>query len=310
MQILSRWCEASELTTFKGGGSAFTYFPCDSKEFIEALNAFGREGVKPYILGGGSDTIIADGRLKTPIICTRRMRWLAFEDDIVRFEAGVYVAELMREARARNLGGLEFLEGVPATLGGAIGMNAGAFGSSMSDFKTRVKTLTARGGEYVVEEKTPRYAYRRGERDIVLCGELKLLPISARDSMTLRNKFIARRREKQPRLPSCGSVFSGAIVSEKQLENLPLSEEDKSKIRSNRTLENAFLLPAGLLIERAGLKGLERGGAQISCLHANFIVNLGGATATEFLYLAGLCKREVFERFGIILDEEFRLLSC
>ncbi len=309
---ISRWCGANELTTFRGGGRAFAYFPRIGGEFLEVLTKLMREERRPYILGGGSNTVISDGELDAPIICTRHMRGLTFEGSTARFEAGVTVAELMREARARGLGGLEFLEGVPATLGGALRMNAGAFGCQMSEFAIRVELLAENEGGYALDTRTPRFAYRRGEQGIILGGEMRLLPMSAQESMARRAEFLARRRAKQPRQPSCGSVFKNATMSRDEAEKLGLLQYANAVADGGKNAicgEKNVVLPAGRLIDACGLKGAREGGAMISDLHANFIVNLGGATAGDFLALAVLAEQAVYEKFAIRLAREFVLLT-
>ncbi len=299
-----------------------------------------REGRRPYILGGGSNTVLADGELNTPIVCTKHMRGLTFEGSVAHFEAGVTVAGLMREARARSLGGLEFLEGVPATLGGALRMNAGAFGCQMSDFAISVEVLSKSADVWTIERRIPQFAYRRGEQGVILGGSLKLLPMSSEDSLSLRAEFLARRRAKQPGQPSCGSVFKNVIMREEEtymrgltafatpVADSPINESSMGKSvtdgkKNESSIENAVadspksamcvektvVLPAGRLIDACGLKGVRKGGAMISDLHANFIVNLGGATAGDFLSLADLAEQAVYEKFSIRLAREFVLLK-
>lgn len=299
-----RFESASTLTSFKGGGSAKIILPSGEREFASVMGALWAEGLSPYVLGGGSDAVIADGICSRPVVCTKRMRGLRFDGEIARFEAGVTVAYLMREARARGLGGLEFLEGVPATLGGATRMNAGAFKEKMSDFVLYARVLSADGDACGIKEEIPEFSYRRGARGIVAGGALRLKRMSESESLRRRERFLKLRREKQPNLPSCGSVFKNAELSVKDAADVLRA----LRLEQTQTPSDKIILPAGRLIDACGLKGAREGGATISRMHANFIVNVGGATATDFLKLVEIARRAVYEKFGILLESEFALL--
>lgn len=301
---IARWCDASELTTFKGGGRALVYFPRNRDEFAKTLFRLQSDGISPYILGGGSNALIADGALQTPVICTKNMRGLAFEGREAIFEAGVSVARLMSEARARGLGGLEFLEGVPATLGGALKMNAGAFGACMADIAVYAEVLRAEGDMLILRE-TPNFGYRRGAQGIVLGGALRLERMTAEESLARREKFLTARRQKQPRQPSCGSVFKNVIMSADECERLGLLQFAQNA--DMRADERVIFI--GKLLDACGLRGERAGGAQISEKHANFIINAGGATAADFLSLANLMRRRAAENFGVSPEREFVLFT-
>lgn len=300
---------ASVLTTFKGGGSALTYFPKSQEEFFVAFEALAGEGITPYILGGGSNVVIADGEIETPVICTKHMRGLTFEDGVARFEAGVSIAQLMAEARKRGLGGLEFLEGVPATMGGALRMNAGAFGSQMSDLVLSARILRQDGGKFEFADVLPDFAYRRGADGVIAGGAIRLERMSAQDSLRRRDEFLAKRRAKQPRLPSCGSAFKNISLTYDEASALGLDKYTNRMPKNADEQGDMAILPAGRLIDECGLKGRRIGGAMISQLHANFIVNAGGAKASDFLALANLAQNAVFDKFGVPLQREFVLLS-
>lgn len=351
MGIEWRMENAAGLTTFRGGGMAAAMYPRCEEELAAAMENLREMGVEPYILGGGSNAVIADGTLSRPIICTKRMRKLRFDGDIAIFEAGVTVAQLMREARKRGLGGLEFLEGVPATLGGALRMNAGAFGKDMSDMILYARVMKGAGvagadegtlgqkrglrgggaqdggvaagardergamgeticegelrniGEMRIVEEAPKFAYRRGCDGLAIGGAIRMTQMSEEESVALRNKYLERRRAKQPMAPSCGSVFKNVTASAEQAEALGIATRELRRTREG------FALPAGRLIDMCGLKGRTVGRAQISPVHANFIVNLGGATAEDLLRAADIAENCVYERFGIELEREFRLLT-
>ncbi len=295
--------EARELTTFKGGGWATAFMPENEEEFAEIVRKLQSEGRDPFVMGGGSNVIIADGEIDTPIVCTRKMNALRFEGDVAAFEAGATVAKLLREARRRGLGGAEFLEGVPATLGGALRMNAGAFGEQIADLAVYARILTDKGGNLQVEEIKPNFEYRKGPSGIILGGAVKLRKMSEEESLERRERFLKFRAAKQPRKPSCGSVFKNVATSEDRAREAGLAAAAKM------CAGGICVLPAGALIEACGLKGRKQGGARISQLHANFIVNEGGATAGDFLALARLAEEMVYEKFGLRLEREFVLLE-
>ncbi len=305
-----------KLSTYGGEGCAEVWYPQSAEEFADALCAIGRMGKEPYILGGGSNTLICgDG---APIVCTRRMRSLCFDSDRVLFEAGATISQLMTEARKRGFGGMEFLEGVPATLGGALRMNAGAFGFEMSDFAICTRILTKNG--QILLKPARSFPYRQGETDAILGGELKLFRMRPEESLSRREEFLARRRAKQPRQPSLGSVFKNIRLTQEEAREFGVERlEQIGAIRmpKNREVSDGsssrddveFRIPAGKLVDMCGLKGTVRGGAQISPMHANFIVNLGRGTAEDYLSLVRLAENAVFDRFGLKLEREFALLG-
>lgn len=277
---------AADITTFKGGGHAIVALPKDEAEFVELIERLEGSGAQYRLLGGGSNTIIADGEARTLLISTRELGKIEFDGDCVRALAGARLADIRREAHMRGLGAFEFLSGVPATVGGALYSNAGAFGEDVSKYVEQVQILQYRcdfcGAAHV--QKTAMSArnafeYRRGISEPILSATFRLRRISADESEAQARRYMAYRRERQPRQPSCGSVFVNGKT------------------------------PSGKLIEQCGLKGVRLGGAQISEVHANFIVNAGGATATDFLGLVELCEREVYERFGVALTREFVLIN-
>lgn len=278
-------CEGKELSTYKGGGRAFVFMPKNAKEFVKIYSALKEEGKDVYVLGGGSNTIIKDGYCRRAIISTRELNKVFVDGGRVICEGGASVANVIKTARGFDLGGLEFLSGVPCSVGGAIRMNAGAFSSQTSDYLDEITILNGDCGNLCCIEKIDinggnnKYAYRNGEQNIVLKAVLKLIVMPSIESIALSKKHVDDRRKHQPNLPSVGSVFKNGKVA------------------------------SGKLIDECGLKGVRIGGAQISQKHANFIVNVGGGKACDFLALVKLCKSIVFDKFGIMLEEEFEIVD-
>lgn len=272
---------AEKLSTFRGGGTAArVYAPVSAESAAAFLRGLPPEPGEPFILGGGSDTVIADGTVMRPVVYTGLMRVAEMRGGRLYADCGVGISSVIAAARREGLGGAEFLAGVPASVGGALRMNAGAFGEEIGGLTDEILCLNRDTGEmYSVKASDAGFGYRRGVQDMVVGVYFALPRMSAEESAARARGFIAQRRLKQPSFPSCGSVFRAA---------------DR---------------PAGYYIERAGLKGARHGGAEISRVHANFIVNNGGASAGDYLALAELAERAVEDTFGIKLEREFVLLD-
>lgn len=277
---------AKELLTIRIGGVLKNVFtPRNVEELARLFQEFESVGTEPFLLGGGSNVVAEDGEIETPVVLTKGLKNLRIENGIAFCECGVKIADVLRLARERGLGGLEFLAGVPLTIGGAIKMNASAFGRQIFDFVEGVFVLSRAYDERVCGETSYKvielpksridFAYRKGAKGIVVGAKLKLDEIMAGESKRLAQEFLRLRREKQPIGSSVGSVFKNGEQ------------------------------PAGKLIECCGLKGLKIGGAKISEKHANFIVNEDGATASDFLALVETCEREVAKKFNVQLEREF-----
>ncbi len=263
------------LSCYRGGGIVEKmYLPSDAKELTATLGFLKADN--PFVLGGGSNTLFCDGIIKRPIVSTANLNGVEFENGCIKAGAGAKMNDVIAFGRKNGLGGLEFLVGVPCTLGGAVRMNAGAFGAQISDYISKITVLS--GDCANIEEIDAHdidWGYRQGPNKIILGATLNLFEMSRDESICRARDYAHIRVQKQPRLPSLGSVFKNA---------------DKS---------------AGYYIEQAGLKGLIHGGAQISSMHANFIVNIGGGTAADYLYLANLAEETVLQKFGIKLEREF-----
>lgn len=283
--VYGAWKSAKEISTFKGGGQAFVFYPQSVEKAVELIDVLRAENVDFSMLGSGSNTLVCDGNCRRVSVCLKGLCGVKFEGEKVVCEGGASVAKITFEGRKRGLGGLEFLSGVPCTLGGALKMNAGAFSSQIGDYVTKIDILNLdyancdknriQNNIREISINSKDLAYRKGVDGIVLKAELKLEKKSAEQSINEAREFLRKRQDKQPSLPSLGSVFKNGKI------------------------------PSGKLIDDCGLKGVKIGGAQVSQKHANFIVNTGGASAKDYLALVALCKKEVFAKFGILLEKEF-----
>ena len=283
--VRGKWKSASEISTFKGGGKAFVIYPESVEKAIKTIGVLRSEKVDFSMLGKGSNTLVSDGECKQVLVSFKHINDVKIEGNFAVCEGGASIRKVVESGRKAGLGGLEFLSGVPCSVGGALKMNAGAFSSQIADYITKLYVLTpccSNCDKMRIEEKSAcecDFSYRRGASGIVLKAELLLCGKSREQSICEAQSYLAIRRQKQPALPSLGSVFKNGETA------------------------------SGKLIDLCGLKGLKIGGAQVSQKHANFIVNTGGATASDYLDLANFCKKAVFEKTGITLEEEFKLVD-
>ena len=271
-------------TTFKVGGPAdVCFFPESEAELISAMRAAKESGAPCLVMGNGSNMIVRDGGIRgLVIILGSGMSRIDINGTHMACQAGAPLAKVSAAAMEASLTGLEFASGIPGTLGGGVAMNAGAYGGELSQVLTCARVL--RDGvimEYSRAEMEMGYRTTRPLREgsIVLSAEFELKNGDrAVISETMRD-LNARRRDKQPlNFPSAGSVF--------------------------KRPEGYF---AGVLIEQAGLKGTCVGGAMVSTKHAGFIVNAGGATASDVISLIEMVQERVMERFGVALETEVRI---
>lgn len=275
------------MTTWRIGGPAeLLAHPADRDDLVLAVSQANEEGVPWRILGNGSNLLVADEGVRGLVLRLRKTL-----DDLHRdgrrltAGAGLMSPRLASSAAALGLSGIEFLSGIPGTLGGAIIMNAGCHGHEIGDSVEEVEYLEADGTLNRYDRRACRFRYRgsgfRGGAGVVLAATLALAPGDPAEMKKIRAEHAAARRKSQPTaLPSCGSVFQNP--------------------------EGDF---AGRLIDEAGLKELRSGEIQISDKHANFFVNHGGGSSADVLALVERVEAEVDRRFGVKLRREFELWS-
>lgn len=274
-------------TSWRVGGMADRlYLPADADDLASYLSKL--PAAEPlFWLGLGSNVLIRDGGVRGTVICTKgrlkQMRRIG--SDLVVAECGAAGAQVARFCAEQGLVGAEFLAGIPGTLGGALAMNAGAFGGETWDVVARVRTVDRRGRMQWREPKEFSVAYRTVEGlqpgECFVGAELQLAAGDTDQARQRIRELLARRGASQPtQLPSCGSTF----------RNPPGDH-------------------AGRLIEAAGLKGYTIGGAQVSPKHANFIVNTGGATAADIERLIEHVRAEVLHSSGVDLQTEVRVVG-
>lgn len=275
----------SGLTSFKVGGAADFVLETGAEETLcKALEVCKAYRLPCVLLGNGSNVLAGDEGFGGLVIkISAEGQEPVFADGRVTASAGCSLTALSRESLRRGLMGLERLCGIPGTLGGAIAMNAGAYGGQIIDVLRRVQVY--RDGEILWEEVNPQeFGYRKSPyiwpKAMVLAAKLELRMDDGTAKETMDNCFRARK-EKQPlEYPSAGSYF--------------------------KRPEGHF---AGALIEQCGLKGAQIGGAQVSQKHAGFLINAGGASAGDVKALEKLVQDRVLSETGVLLEREVKLLE-
>ena len=273
-------------TTLRLGGPADLWFPAYSAaELVEAVGLARRRAVPVFLLGGGANLLIGSAGLRGLVI-QNRAGAVRFEGQKLIAESGAILPRLAKRCAQQGLSGLEWAVGVPGTIGGATVNNAGAYGVSMADILIRAELLTPQGERIWQPAVWFEYGYRsgklKGERGgyVVLRVELGLREAERGEIEARMRAYTARRKASQPPGATGGSMF----------KNPPGDY-------------------AGRLIEAAGLKGYRMGGAQISPLHANFFVNLGGACSDDVIALVELVRRRVQEQFSVELELEIEIVG-
>ncbi|MBP3588390.1 MAG: UDP-N-acetylmuramate dehydrogenase [Clostridia bacterium] len=271
-------------TSFRIGGPATIAFPSSCEELTELYRFCLRQGIRPLLLGAGTNVLAPDAGLDRLVICTKELSRISdLGDGIIEAECGVSLARLACFARDLSLTGLEFAHGIPGTVGGGVYMNAGAYGGEMCQVVVRTTALLPDGTLWEVEGLNHEFGYRHSAfeaRQAVVLRSAFQLTCGDADVITAKmQELIQKRRNSQPlELPSAGSTFKRPA--------------------------GGF---AAALIDQAGLKGKGVGGAAVSEKHAGFVVNLGDATAADVLATMKMIQQTVQQRSGILLEPEVRI---
>ena len=283
----------SRHTTFRiGGPAALMALPKSVSEAKMVLNAARKLEIQPFFLGNGSNLLVADqGYPGFVVKLTGEFENIfatpAGPDGIAHLHAGgaVLLSRLSRQAQERGLTGLEFAQGIPGSVGGAVTMNAGAYGGEMSQVLLQVAALSPDGREALFSAESCDLSYRHSRFSngdwLITQAVFGLSPGDPEEIASRMQDFARRRQAKQPlEYPSAGSIF--------------------------KRPPGHF---AAALIDQCGLKGLTVGGAQVSEKHAGFVVNRGGATCTDVLELVRQVKERVLKQTGVELEMEVKVLK-
>lgn len=274
-------------SSFRIGGDAdLAVFPRSREELLTALTLLRASGLPMLVIGKGSNVVFSDDGFRGVVLFTSEFRSIRIDGNLLEADAGATLAAVANEARRASLTGLEFAHGIPGTLGGAVFMNAGAYGGCMADVCAASEYFDLESGAVgVLSGEAQAFdvrqsAYQHYPLRVILGARLSLEHGEETAILEKMTEFSERRRSTQPlEYPSAGSVFKRPA--------------------------GHF---AGKLIEDCGLKGTAIGGAEVSVKHAGFIVNRGGATAEDVRRLVELIRQTVLRETGVELECEIRFL--
>ena len=276
----------SKHTSYGIGGPASAYItPYDRKDLAQILQFAHKNKLPIYFIGSGSNLLVADQGINGIVVSpARSLKKLEIDGNSIRAESGVMLGRLVKECMKNNLSGLETLVGVPGTLGGALVMNAGAFGGEISNYLQSVEIMKMNGSTKTYKTKDINFSYRFSsfkQDEFIILASFILPNEDPNIIKQKRNIASSGRKTNQPlKFRSAGSVF-------KNPENFA----------------------AGYLIDKVGLKGKKIGGAEISTHHANFFINHGNASAEDITRLIKLAKKAVFDKFNIELELEIKTIG-
>ena len=275
-------------TTFGVGGLASIFiYPSSIDDLKKILKYSFKNNIKIFFMGSGSNMLISDNGFNGIVICLRKsFKNFDYNDSFETIAGtGVMLGQMVRTLSKNSVKGLESLIGVPGTLGGALIMNAGAYGSEISNYLVSIKCITLEGNEKIYMKEDLEFSYRYSnipKNEVVVEAKFQFQTGDINEIKINKDKASQSRRNNQPlQYRSAGSIF----------------KNPKSG------------MAAGYLIDQARLKGLKKGDAEISTKHANFIINHGSATSENILDLIKIIKSEVYNKFKVNLDLEVKLMG-
>jgi len=276
----------SKHTTLRVGGPAqFWVEPQSEKAFAELIRFCRDENLPLFAMGRGSNLLVRDGGIRGVVVhpCGGDFDKIEVNSSEITAGAGVKLREVAYAARAANLGGLEWMEGIPGVVGGALRMNAGAMGAQTFESVTRIRYLDAEGNPHAKNRDHLEVFYRRFpllENNFAISATFRAQPAERAEIDGRLRESQEKRRATQPIAKSAGCIF-----------------------------KNPGSIPAGKLVDELGLKNLRVGNARVSEVHGNFIVNDGGATAAEMLQLIDKIQSAARAKRGIELETEVEIVG-
>ena len=284
------------LTTFKVGGPADFFLPVASAQELGTALQLAREHLVPVtVLGGGSNVLVADSGVRGLVLKLRKGEVEQVAPDRIRADAGITINGLVRWTVTRGTAGLEAWAGTPGTVGGAIYGNAHFRGRNIGEHVEQVRLMDPEGMLHDVPAAAMEFGYDysrlHATREVVVSADFRVGRGDSEQLREIARESLAYRKQTQPlAMPSAGCIFQNPTpVLDTMPPDIPWS--------------------AGALVDRAGLKGTLEGGARVSPTHGNFIVNEGGATASQIRTLINRCKQAVWERYRVGLREEIVYLG-
>ena len=273
-------------TTYGIGGPAdLMIFPKCKQDLIKVIEIINKNKIQLTILGSGSNVLVSDNGIRGAVISLKNsLKQIEVDDNILYAECGTMLGKIVKHAVKNNLIGLENLNGVPGTLGGALIMNAGAWGGEISENLIHVEVINSKSEIQKIQKKDLNFSYRQSSFN--------------KDDILLSAKFNLKKADKD-------------IIKENFIE--AQSGRKKSQPLNKRSAGSLFKNPknnsAGKLLDEAGLKGLSIGDAKISEKHANFFINDGDATSKDMLMLIKKAHKEVKDKFNVNLSLEVKLMG-
>ena len=273
-------------TSYGIGGPAKAYVkPKDEVDLANILKFASKHKISTFFIGSGSNILVSDDGIDGIVITLgKSLKKLIIKGPSVYCQSGVMLGKFVKECISRSLSGVESLIGVPGTVGGAIIMNAGAFGSEISNYLKKVTVMTMSGQLKSYKVDDIHFSYRNSSfpnNEILISAEFELIQSDKKSVVEKKSIASGGRKKSQPlKYRSAGSIF-----------------------------KNPDEGAAGFYIDKAGLKGSKSGDAEISPIHANFFVNHGSAKASDIVELIRLARKTVKEKFGIMLELEIKTLG-
>ncbi|MFH1749669.1 MAG: UDP-N-acetylmuramate dehydrogenase [bacterium] len=297
--------DISRETTMRVGGKVKYFYRAEAQDKLKNVLELARKNqVKYIVIGGGSNIIISDNGFEGLVIKNQISDIVVGNNEVIA-DSGIKLAFLVRRLAEEDLSGLEFLTGIPGTLGGAVFGNAGAFGKSISDVVKSVLVLDSNGKIHSISNSQMGFTYRDSNfkkqfsqgnaynHPVILSVNLKVSPSKKQMVLRIMENYMRIRKSKEPRFFSCGSFFRNIKIADHPdlvKANLPVIEGK---------------IPIGALLERIGVKDMREGGASVYSGHANWIINKNGrAKAYDIKKMADEIKQKVRSEFGIVIQEE------
>jgi len=292
-------------TTYKIGGSAKYFFEAkNTQDVVDIIKWTKVKKVKFLLLAGGSNVLINDNGYDGLVIKLANQD-LELKGERIETDGGVELAKVVSLATSNDLSGLEWAIAVPGTVGGALRGNAGAFGYSIGESVETIEVYNYDTGKVeTLSRRECKFGYKdsifKQKKHYIILKLILRLKGDTKKRITERlNEYLEYRKCSQPQLPSAGCVFKNLSIDKINAGNKILTMALQEK-----EIQFKDKVGAGVLIDLAGLKGKKIGGAKISLEHANFIINVGGASANDVIMLISYIKQQVRDKFGVQLNEE------
>lgn len=299
----------SPYTTVKLGGKArYFLIAKETQDLIWAVKNAQELSIPYFILGGGSNTLVSDTGYSGLVIKNETAK-LVCQGNIAIADSGLSLSIMLKKLAEMQLGGLEFLAGIPGTIGGAVCGNAGAWGKSMADVVISTTIIGSNGKTLKISNKQIGFDYREtllkksikenlDKPPVILSVQIKTNSNTKEAILRISENYIKMRQEKQPQGFCLGSVFKNIILD----GNQEVSEDSKLFINEN-------IIPAGLVFDRLGFRGKKKGKIQVSDMHANFVMNLGKGKCCHYYELICEMQKSAKIKYGLKFKKEISILG-